>query len=532
MVVYSLSCKDVRQRYRKGTTKSRNFGTGPYIGLVPQTGEKMGMTAIKNEYPTIGLGGVNKQAMGRKIIKVDSPNGGATSARQQLNDRFAGRISVNPAYSRKLVSYQGNKSVPGFRWFKYKEGFSRELVLRLIDEYQPQSVLDPFAGFGTTPIVAAGGGGRGTGVEIMPVGTLAGSSISSVANGLEIDKMDRVFGRLLDRVESTKHAGEEFYFPHVRITEKAFPAATEHDIAKAREFVARERSPDMQSLLNFACMSILEVASYTRKDGQYLRWDYRSGRTRAKKKLNKGEIPPYRDMLRARLAEIVSDADILKEWYGGGEPRLITGSSLELLRGFSDSEFDLVITSPPYANRYDYTRTYALELAWLGFDQEAFSKLRQGMLSATVENKAKLSWLEQLYGKDNTVLRRAKRAYSTQHALHEVLEILVKHTHELGNKNVIRLIQGYFLEMAVVVAELGRVVRRGGTVIMVNDNVQYHGEEVPVDFILSAFAEQSGFRCADIWTLARGKGNASQQMARFGRREIRKCIYRWVRSNG
>ena len=29
---------------------------------------------------------------------------------------------------------------------------------------------------------------------------------------------------------------------------------------------------------------------------------------------------------------------------------------------------------------------------------------------------------------------------------------------------------------------------------MVNDNVQYHGEEVPVDLILSDFAEQSGFR--------------------------------------
>ena len=64
---------------------------------------------------------------------------------------------------------------------------------------------------------------------------------------------------------------------------------------------------------------------------------------------------------------------------------------------------------------------------------------------------------------------------------------------------------------------------------MVNDNVQYHGEEVPVDLILSDYAEQSGFRCENIWTLPRGKGNSSQQMKRFGRREIRKCVYKWVR---
>ena len=100
-----------------------------------------------------------------------------------------------------------------------------------------------------------------------------------------------------------------------------------------------------------------------------------------------------------------------------------------------------------------------------------------------------------------------------------------RHIDELGNRHVIRLIEGYFLEMAVIVAELGRVLRPGGAVIMVNDNVQYHGEEIPVDMVLSDFAERSGFKCERIWTLPRGKGNSSQQMRRFGRREIRKCVY-------
>ena len=33
----------------------------------------------------------------------------------------------------------------------------------------------------------------------------------------------------------------------------------------------------------------------------------------------------------------------------------------------------------------------------------------------------------------------------------------------------------------------------------------------------------------EIGVLPRGKGNASQQMGRFGRRELRKCVYRWRR---
>ncbi|MCY4489971.1 MAG: hypothetical protein OXC46_00735, partial [Thaumarchaeota archaeon] len=67
-------------------------------------------------------------------------------------------IAVDPSLNRKIVSYQGNKSVPGFRWMKYKEGFSVELVSRLLGSIDARNVLDPFSGIGTTPLVASGMG--------------------------------------------------------------------------------------------------------------------------------------------------------------------------------------------------------------------------------------------------------------------------------------------------------------------------------------------------------------------------------------
>ena len=227
---------------------------------------------------------------------------------------------------------------------------------------------------------------------------------------------------------------------------------------------------------------------------------------------------------------MVQDIDALKQEYEGGHVDFQVGSSLELLRFLPPGGFDMVITSPPYANRYDYTRTYALELAWLGYDQAAFSELRQSLLTATVENRPKLEWLLNTYGEDSDSLSSARQMYEGQGAIHEVLTILNERISELGNRHVIRLIEGYFFEMALIISELGRILRPGGTVIMVNDNVQYHGEEVPTDLILSDFAEQSGFVCDKIWVLPRGKGNSSQQMRRFGRREIRKCVYKWVRN--
>ena len=459
-----------------------------------------------------------------------SPNGGSTRERRKLEERFEGRLVVNPLLTRKAVSYQGNRNVPGFRWMKYKEGFSQSLVERLLDEFHPSTILDPFAGIGTTPLIAAGRGLSATGIEIMPVGVLVGNGIAQAANGLSREMLEKSGAALLDAVKSGDDTPSEYEFRHVRITEAAFPEETESAIARARYFIANTSDPALKTLLNLACMTILEDVSYTRKDGQYLRWDYRSDRN-LRSRVDKGPILSFDHALGSRLFEMVQDVEPLKRSYGGGYLELITGSSLELMRNLPEARFDMVITSPPYANRYDYTRTYALELAWLGYEQDDFLALRQRMLSATVENRSKRELLKDIYRGDSELLNDAFRMYDEQAAIHEALNILREHIDELGNRQVIRLIEGYFLEMAVIVAELGRVLRPGGVVIMVNDNVQYHGEEIPVDMVLSDFAERSGFRCERIWTLPRGKGNSSQQMRRFGRREIRKCVYRWVRLN-
>ena len=459
-----------------------------------------------------------------------SPNGGAIDARSALHDRFKDRLAIDPTLTRRIVSYQDNKTVPGLRWLRYKEAFSHALVERCIDEVNPTSVLDPFAGVGTVPLIAAAHGMDAVGIEISPVGVLASKAISYAANGLDRATFETAAGGVLRQLASKSKISPRHSFPHVRITQSAFSQETEDALARARRAIGRIMDVELRTMLNLACLSVLEEVSYTRKDGQYLRWDERSGRP-LRARLNKGPIPTFADALSRRVAEIANDIEPLKRIYGGGTPVFFAGSSLEMLRETPDNFYDMVMTSPPYANRYDYTRTYALELAWLDFDHAGFSELRQRMLSATVENKSKLADLRRRYGGES-LLDTAIDMYNRQAAVHEVLAILRRQTPELGNPHVIRLLEGYFLEMSVVIAELGRIVRPGGTVVMVNDNVRYHGEEVPVDLILADFAERVGFRCTRIDVLPRGKGNASQQMGRFGRREIRKCVYWWTRENG
>ena len=445
--------------------------------------------------------------------------------RDALLARFGDRISVNRDLSRQLVSWQSNRDAPGFRWFKFKEGFSTELV-RYLMGFLPKRghLLDPFAGTGTAPITASSQGWQGTGVEILPVGVL-------VANGLLTAGSvcpEQFRSRAEELVECAASANADDvppsdWFPHIRITEKAFPPAAEIAIAAVRNKLREFEPGPEKDLLTLAAIAALEDASWTSKDGQYLRWDHRSGRS-LKARMEKRSVLPYPESLKGKLSLVAKDLPMLPETSSQNRVCMIEGSCYDALPALPDNSIDAVITSPPYANRYDYTRTYALELAWLGYNNLNISELRQRLLSATVENRSKREHLAAGHGD-------ALARFDRHPAIAEITYALetANARKELPNPHVIRLVRNYFLEMSVVIAELSRLCRPGASVFMVNDNVQYHGEEVPVDLILSDLAEQCGFRTEAIWTLARGKGNASQQMGRFGRRELRKCVYWWVR---
>ena len=125
--------------------------------------------------------------------------------------------------------------------------------------------------------------------------------------------------------------------------------------------------PDTQSILEFAVFCILEKISYTRKDGQYLRWDYRAGKNPLSKKFNKGHIPGFREAITEKLSEIREDLLLWNSETAStnfDSINLTEGSVLKLLPEIPSKTINIVITSPPYCNRYDYTRTYALELAF------------------------------------------------------------------------------------------------------------------------------------------------------------------------
>jgi DNA modification methylase len=489
---------------------------------MPYAAEVEGSSVLRKDPAPCGDSSVLQKQVDEKRLKAIDLCDAA------LKNAYADKLQLAPSLNRSLVSFQANKTRAVFRWFKYKEAFSSALVEYLLQQYRVKTgvILDPFAGIGTA-LFAAGGTLKGEGIELLPIGQIVIETRQLIDWKLEpadVDDLERwVKTKPWKTIENMRP------IPDLRITKGAYPPETLEAMGRYL-FALDAENERVRAILLFALLCILEGVSYTRKDGQYLRWDYRSGRRQGKKIFDKGTIHAFDPAIVTKLTEIVYDLRNIvnsDELFATNPARteitLHSGSCLQILPKMPAARYSGILTSPPYCNRYDYTRTYALELALLGVDEDLLRHLRQEMLSCTVENRAK----------DLLALhpdwRRAVEVADRQPLLQEILSYLddQREKNLLNNNGIARMVRGYFYEMACVIQECARVLQPGAPLIMVNDNVRYAGASISVDLILSEFARELGFVVETILVLPTGKGNSSQQMGAHGREPLRKCVYVW-----
>jgi DNA modification methylase len=443
----------------------------------------------------------------------------------KLSQYFNNKFIVQRSLTRQLVSFQANKTIASYRWYKYKEAFSAPLVGYLLSRYGIESgrVLDPFAGSGTTLFAASADGMDVDGIELLPIG----QQIIAARLCLEREFTNEDFADINRWLKTCpwKESHERYPLPKLRITDCAYSAETSDSIERYMGAMQNENER-VRLILRFALLCVMESISFTRKDGQYLRWDHRSGRRTGGKSFDKGEILNFEEAICAKIEEILYDMKLGSghlEEHNQGNIHLFQGSCLDIMPELPSNSYDAIVTSPPYCNRYDYTRTYALELALLGVNEKELINLRQQMLSCTVENRAKdLLAINPQWAK-------AIEAADQQELLQAILQYLEdqKAQGKLNNSGIPRMVRGYFYEMACIIAECSRVMKQNAYMFMVNDNVRYAGASVSVDMILSSIAQKLGLNVENILVLPNGKGNSSQQMGEHGRDSLRKCVYIW-----
>lgn len=169
----------------------------------------------------------------------------------------------------------------------------------------------------------------------------------------------------------------------------------------------------------------------------------------------------------------------------------------------ANASVDAVITSPPYANRHDYTRVFGVELMFGFLDEERIKRLRYQSFQSHPEAHPERPSVDG-YCEPTSVARLISR---------------------VGGEDIRipRMLKGYFADLFYTLREIARVLRCGGHVAVVIGNVQYAGICFPVDEIAGLLGEQAGLELERI-VVARYRGNSAQQMGLYGRKPARESV--------
>ena len=243
-----------------------------------------------------------------------------------------------------LATFVPNKELPIYNWYFYKEGFSAELVERLLEELgvrSGQTVLDPFSGSGTTLRACAERGVAAVGFDALPVNAFA----------------SRVKCRSYDR-EVLRAAAKElfrarFSRPDLRealpIMRSGFERHALEDVLFFRKAVAAVEPAEARELLLLALVNAAMKASWIWKDGGVL-------------KVREHPVPPFRRLYERIAFRFIREAAEAPAITADVQASEGDARRLPLAAGSCDA----VITSPPYLNNIDYIKVYAVENWFIG----------------------------------------------------------------------------------------------------------------------------------------------------------------------
>jgi hypothetical protein len=386
-------------------------------------------------------------------------------------------VSKNEEFS-KLVNFEKNKELPLHRWFYYKQGYSDELVKKLIfDSNKITSndyILDPFCGVGTTQVSSQNQGVRSIGLEVNPIASFASKVKTMKFNKSEIVKLKNILNKIDGSLKKSNK------IPKYKKLKDIFTSAQLSQILKIKGFYEKIDDEKFQDFFKLAYISIIEDCSNRIKDGNGIK----ISRT---KKIIKNIIEYY--VLKCELM-----IDDLEQKSHHSKSLIFHGSILQdnIYDKLKQYPIHSVIFSPPYANCFDYCEVSKMEI-WLGdfvHEYRDFDKFREQAIRSHVNSKF-----------DHTI--------NNQNTKVDTIASLIN-TYNVWNKNIPDMIRGYFDDMEEVLKRISNLIGKGDYCYIVVANSSYKEIVVPTDLLLADIGVKLGFKVEKI-IAARQMRSSSQQ---------------------
>lgn len=386
-------------------------------------------------------------------------------------------------------AFVSNKSLPIHRWVPWIAGFSGDFVRGALARYLDGkgTVLDPFAGVGTTLVEAVLHGHDAIGFEINHYAALA---CRTKVNAYRIDveawrnEILRFRTFYTERIasdytpKSTPPEGfrtrSEFYSPRVL-----------RKVLILQDFVDTISQPDLRDLFRLAFASTMV---------RYSNYSYEpSLSTRASAGKEDIQDFPVAQTILDKLTEMAEDIVWFQKTLQDEQSpstNVINDSFFKYESYLPPHSIDLIITSPPYLNNYHYNRNTRPQLYWLGYaesprDLKPLEGSNFGKYWQTVRAQPGIDLDFSLPDTDLTERLQVLRKLNPERGVY-------------GGHGWANYATSYFNDCFKFAMGIDYVLKPGGTALVVIGNSILQGILIPTDQYFGQIAESVGLELVRI----------------------------------
>lgn len=383
------------------------------------------------------------------------------------------------------TTFIDNMKLPIHRWFRYSAGFSAQWVEKVVNEKIEEhklnrecvKVLDPFVGSGTTLLACEEIGVKAYGFESHPL-------IYRVADAklqwdIELDNFISMSNEIVEGARQIQGSTEGF-------PELIYKCYTNDNIEKLdsikKSIENRFDGTGEAKLCWLAFVAILRNSSHAGT----AQWQYV-----LPNKIKVKVSDPFEAYIK-QIDIMANDIQYVKNTCNiNNKAELFNHDCRVLYNDLEENSIDFVITSPPYANNYDYADATRLELSFLG-EITGWSDLQEYVRQYLV--RACTQHVSSLKKETFNLLQDEILKPIYDEILNVCTELDIEKDNHGGKKNYHTMIASYFLDIANVLKQLRYYCKEGSEVCFVIGDSAPYGIYVPVDRWIGELALSLGFK--------------------------------------
>ena len=378
------------------------------------------------------------------------------------------------------------------RWVPWIAGFSASFVEDALGKLQynrPQDVLvlDPFAGVGTTLVEALKKGHRAVGFEINPYAALA-CQIKAQAPGYDVGMLRaRIAGFrefMSSATDDSRSAPESVCPEGFNSRVRFFSPRVERQVLFCLDFMRAESTTWLRDLFRAALGAVMVgFSNYSYEPSLGTR------RAAGKPDIEDADVA---ETVGVKLDEMAEDISLFQARIAEFEPpptaHVYQRSFFDADEFLSPGSVDILVTSPPYLNNYHYVRNTRPQMFWLDMVNVS------GDLKALETGSFGQFW--------QTVRSGPLVKLETQNAdLESQIDLLRQRNPErgiYGGNGWANYACTYFNDCARFCRMARRLLKAGGTMLVVIGNNILQGIEFKTDVFFAEIAREEGLRVIDI----------------------------------